>query len=200
MFQHQSHLTTMKLKANPNHMFNVHVAICRFKTQINLQRHKEYHSGEKFSCRTCGRVYPSNSTLKQHEISHSTNRPHKCNICMKTFKRSQDLKFHINQHTGDKPYQCPFCPKACKWEINEFMQMSKWNFILMIFCFFFNSVASSGNCFSHRKRVHSDKSEVPVLPSSTTTSIATTTTTGGGGGGGSKRTNAVENSKKLVKA
>lgn len=92
--------------------------ICnRFKTQINLQRHKEYHAGEKFSCRTCGRVYPSNSTLKQHEISHSNVRPHKCNICTKTFKRGQDLKFHMNQHTGEKPYQCPFCEKSCKFDI-----------------------------------------------------------------------------------
>ncbi|KAJ8886201.1 hypothetical protein PR048_012410, partial [Dryococelus australis] len=35
--------------------------------------------------------------------------------------------FHINQHTGARPYQCPYCPKA---------------------------FASSGNCFSHRKRMH----------------------------------------------
>lgn len=92
-----------------------HFPNCRFKTQANLQRHKEYHhAGERFSCRTCGRVYPSNSTLKQHEIAHSNFRPHKCNICMKTFKRNQDLKFHTNQHTGAKPYQCPHCPRACK--------------------------------------------------------------------------------------
>lgn len=88
---------------------------CSFKTQLNLTRHKDYHAGERYSCRTCGRVYPSNSTLKQHEIAHSNVRPHKCNICMKTFKRSQDLKFHTNQHTGEKPYKCPFCPKACKF-------------------------------------------------------------------------------------
>lgn len=37
------------------------------------------------------------------------------------------LQFHINQHTGARPYQCPYCPKA---------------------------FASSGNCFSHRKRMH----------------------------------------------
>lgn len=85
-----------------------------FKTQVNLQCHKESHAGERFSCRTCGRVYPSNSTLKQHEIAHSNFRPHKCNICSKTFKRNQDLKFHMNQHTGEKPYKCPYCPRACK--------------------------------------------------------------------------------------
>ncbi|XP_066157917.1 zinc finger protein 664-like [Euwallacea fornicatus] len=98
-----------------------------FKTQCNLFRHKEYHQGVQFPCEVCGRVYPTNSTLRAHSITHSDLRPHKCPLCDKTFKRNQDLKFHINQHTGARPYQCPYCPKA---------------------------FASSGNCFSHRKRMH----------------------------------------------
>ncbi|KAJ8980732.1 hypothetical protein NQ317_019227 [Molorchus minor] len=98
-----------------------------FKTQCNLYRHKEYHGGIQYPCAVCGRVYPTNSTLRAHSITHSDLRPHKCPLCDKTFKRNQDLKFHINQHTGARPYQCPYCPKA---------------------------FASSGNCFSHRKRMH----------------------------------------------
>lgn len=105
----------------------------RFKTQANLQRHKEYHAGEQFSCRTCGRVYPSNSTLKQHEISHSNFRPHKCNICTKTFKRSQDLKFHTNQHTGAKPYKCPYCSKACKFHWHFFSPVGDFPMFFRIF-------------------------------------------------------------------
>ncbi|XP_059618876.1 zinc finger protein 34-like [Phlebotomus argentipes] len=101
-----------------------------FKTVVNLVRHKEYHSGIKFSCTICGRVYPTNSTLKAHSITHSNVRPHTCSICKKTFKRNQDLKFHLNQHTGEKPYKCIYCPK---------------------------SFASSGNCFSHRKRMHPEE-------------------------------------------
>lgn len=133
--------------------------IHRFKTQANLQRHKEYHhAGERFSCRTCGRVYPSNSTLKQHEIAHSNFRPHKCNICLKTFKRNQDLKFHTNQHTGAKPYQCPHCPRACKYLLHmERERKKKKRFFRALPCSVSVTVASSGNCFSHRRRVHSDK-------------------------------------------
>uniref|UniRef100_A0A1B6DMA3 C2H2-type domain-containing protein n=1 Tax=Clastoptera arizonana TaxID=38151 RepID=A0A1B6DMA3_9HEMI len=103
-----------------------------FKTQSNLYRHKEYHGEVQFECPTCGRVYPTKSTLRAHSITHSDLRPHKCPLCDKTFKRNQDLKFHINQHTGARPYQCPYCPKA---------------------------FASSGNCFSHRKRMHPSEVE-----------------------------------------
>ncbi|XP_076385224.1 uncharacterized protein LOC100876446 isoform X2 [Megachile rotundata] len=98
-----------------------------FKTQPNLFKHKEYHGRIQFPCNVCGRVYPTNSTLRAHSITHSNLRPHACPLCDKTFKRNQDLKFHINQHTGARPYQCPYCPRA---------------------------FASSGNCFSHRKRMH----------------------------------------------
>ncbi|XP_067010599.2 zinc finger protein 628 [Anabrus simplex] len=103
-----------------------------FKTQSNLYRHKDYHGGVQFPCGVCGRVYPTNSTLRAHSITHSDLRPHACPLCDKTFKRNQDLKFHINQHTGARPYQCPYCPKA---------------------------FASSGNCFSHRKRMHPQEVE-----------------------------------------
>ncbi|KAJ9597621.1 hypothetical protein L9F63_011527 [Diploptera punctata] len=103
-----------------------------FKTQSNLYRHKDYHGGIQFPCSVCGRVYPTNSTLRAHSITHSDLRPHACPLCDKTFKRNQDLKFHINQHTGARPYQCPYCPKA---------------------------FASSGNCFSHRKRMHPQEVE-----------------------------------------
>ncbi|XP_046382527.1 zinc finger protein OZF-like isoform X1 [Ischnura elegans] len=103
-----------------------------FKTETNLYRHKEYHKGKQFPCPVCGRVYPTRSTLRAHSITHSDLRPHACPYCEKTFKRNQDLKFHLNQHTGERPYKCPYCPKA---------------------------FASSGNCFSHRKRMHAKEVE-----------------------------------------
>ncbi|XP_058449744.1 zinc finger protein 574-like [Malaya genurostris] len=107
-----------------------------FKTSINLSRHRQFHAGERFSCDRCRRVYPTSSTLRTHKITHSDARPHRCTVCDKTFKRNQDLKFHLNQHTGARPYKCPHCTK---------------------------SFASSGNCFSHRKRMHTSDTNTGVL-------------------------------------
>lgn len=80
----------------------------------------------------------------------------------------------------------PTSARTARKHVSENELFLCW-FAIWLFSFidsFFCIVASSGNCFSHRKRVHSDKSEVP----------ATTI-------GGSKRSaNTVENSKKLMKA
>ncbi|XP_045448628.1 zinc finger protein 266-like [Melitaea cinxia] len=101
-----------------------------FRTERNLAAHLAAHtssSSKSYTCKVCGRSYNTSSNLKTHSVTHSSERPYKCPYCKKCFKRNQDLKFHINQHTGAKPYKCPFCEK---------------------------SFASSGNCYSHKNRMH----------------------------------------------
>ncbi|XP_023934072.1 zinc finger protein 470 [Bicyclus anynana] len=102
----------------------------RFRTEANLEAHLETHkstTGKSYPCKVCGRSYNTSSNLKTHSVTHSNERPYQCQYCRKCFKRNQDLKFHINQHTGAKPYKCPFCDKR---------------------------FASSGNCYSHKSRMH----------------------------------------------
>ncbi|CAK1602155.1 unnamed protein product [Parnassius mnemosyne] len=103
-----------------------------FRSEKNLAIHMSGHmlKSKSYTCKICQRSYNTRSNLKTHSITHSNERPYKCNLCKKSFKRNQDLKFHINQHTGAKPYKCPFCDK---------------------------SFASSGNCYSHRSRMHPGK-------------------------------------------
>ncbi|XP_026319854.1 gastrula zinc finger protein XlCGF46.1-like isoform X3 [Hyposmocoma kahamanoa] len=113
------------------HRRNGFCTVCgrTFRTEKNLEAHMAVHlsSSKSFTCKVCGRSYNTLSNLRTHSITHSNERPYHCHLCKKCFKRKQDLKFHINQHTGAKPYKCPFCDK----------------------CF-----ASSGNCYSHRNRMH----------------------------------------------
>ncbi|KAJ0182454.1 hypothetical protein K1T71_001823 [Dendrolimus kikuchii] len=103
-----------------------------FRTEKTYAAHMSVHltANKSYTCKICGRSYSNWSNLKTHNITHSSERPHQCVYCKKAFKRKIDLKFHINQHTGAKPYKCPFCDK----------------------CF-----ASSGNCYSHRSRMHPGK-------------------------------------------
>ncbi|KAF9421431.1 hypothetical protein HW555_002646 [Spodoptera exigua] len=100
-----------------------------FRSEKTYVAHMCVHlpSSKSYTCKVCGRSYNTWGGLKTHSVTHSAERPYKCDVCKKTFKRNQDLKFHLNQHTGAKPYKCPFCDK----------------------CF-----ASSGNCYSHRNRMH----------------------------------------------
>ncbi|XP_053617013.1 zinc finger protein 32-like isoform X2 [Plodia interpunctella] len=100
-----------------------------FRSEKNLIAHMAAHEidGKSYNCNICKRSYNTLSNLKTHSVTHSTERPYQCHLCKKSFKRNQDLKFHINLHSGEKPYKCPFCEK---------------------------SFASSGNCYSHRNRMH----------------------------------------------
>lgn len=61
------------------------------------------------------------------QVHHTTDKRHKCDVCGKTFKLKNTLKNHVFQHTGEKRFVCPFCNR---------------------------SFASSGNFYSHRKRMH----------------------------------------------
>ncbi|XP_026278253.1 zinc finger protein Gfi-1b-like [Frankliniella occidentalis] len=125
----KTHLETHKT----DHKYACEICLRVFKKEINLIRHQKSHSElTTFPCAHCNRVYPTKSTLRSHLVSHSDERPHVCNICTKSFKRNQDLKFHLNQHNGLRPYRCPYCTKA---------------------------FASSGNCFSHRRRAHMQEIE-----------------------------------------
>lgn len=53
------------------------------------------------------------------------------------------FQMHLNQHTGDLPYSCPFCPKK---------------------------FASSGNYYTHRKRMH--REEVAQMKEATEAALA----------------------------
>jgi KRAB domain-containing zinc finger protein len=53
------------------------------------------------------------SALKQHELSHTGERPYKCDVegCMAKFTHGGSLVVHKRIHTGERPYKCniPTC-------------------------------------------------------------------------------------------
>lgn len=66
-------------------------------------------------CDYCGQIFLNFSSLRQHVLIHTGEKPFECNICHRSFNRSGNLTVHMRQHTGERPYKCSYCDyKASK--------------------------------------------------------------------------------------
>ena len=59
---------------------------------------------KSFACETCAKNYKTISSLNQHKLVHSGERPYNCNICDKSFGRKYVLKQHMFVHSGKKDF------------------------------------------------------------------------------------------------
>ncbi|EDS41440.1 conserved hypothetical protein [Culex quinquefasciatus] len=65
-----------------------------------------------FQCAWCGRFFKTNHNLKEHETTHSSDKPLKCHICPKEFARRDYYKRHIKMHETEGKFKCNECDKA----------------------------------------------------------------------------------------
>ena len=63
-------------------------------------------------CKHCDKCFSNPSACKQHERTHTGEKPYLCKHCNKSFNKSSNCRRHEQTHTGERPYTCKHCNKG----------------------------------------------------------------------------------------
>ncbi|XP_012666931.1 putative histone-lysine N-methyltransferase PRDM6 [Otolemur garnettii] len=65
-----------------------------------------------YQCGHCSQSFSQPSELRNHVVTHSSDRPFKCGYCGRAFAGATTLNNHIRTHTGEKPFKCERCERS----------------------------------------------------------------------------------------
>ncbi|KAK7077487.1 Zinc finger, C2H2 type, partial [Halocaridina rubra] len=77
---------------------------CEFQgnSRRQLKEHEKFHSNVLLQCELCEHVSTSTTSLRQHMLIHSQEKPFQCRYCAFTCKTTGSLRYHVrNKHGCD---------------------------------------------------------------------------------------------------
>lgn len=82
---------------------------CDSITKHMFRIHNDGRPVPQFQCEICGKMFVDRAYLRNHKVSHITEKLHSCEVCGRAFHRQPSLKRHLQTHTVDRQYSCTLC-------------------------------------------------------------------------------------------
>ncbi|XP_017050641.2 zinc finger protein weckle [Drosophila ficusphila] len=96
----------------PSNDYNCKACNESFMSFMALRRHKhDMHGGpKKFVCDYCGKALKTFTSLVEHQLVHTDEKPCVCPVCNAGFKNKARLRVHSQTH-GEPKFACEICGK-----------------------------------------------------------------------------------------
>ncbi len=100
--------------------FECHICTKKFATQTNLRSHLISHSTENVKCQICNQTFKNRVSLQSHKKYHNEkSRKYQCKECDKRFFAWTHLIRHEATHSTERNFKCDLCDKSYKHVSNS---------------------------------------------------------------------------------
>ena len=96
-----------------------HQIICNicgksFSKKFALNRHRQLHNNETYSCATCAKVFVTKQYLEIHVLTHNTAKSFECDKCNQQFLTKSCIRKQTLSKHEDQSHVCEYCNKIVK--------------------------------------------------------------------------------------